>query len=198
MTNLCFKFLLIGDGAVGKTSLVRRLCQDEFDQDVETTIGVEFLTKTLTINDSEVKLQIWDTAGHERYRSVGKAYYRNAIGVLLVFSLCSKRSFTSLDMWMSEAKKYCHPRAKIILVGNKVDLINDREVTLAEAETYAKSNGMQYIESSAKENTNVLESFLMVTQDVHRAVITNEIQLMQPIGPAIEEENEDKPKKKCC
>lgn len=198
MSGLTFKFLLIGNGNVGKTSLVRRLCRNEFDETIEATIGVEFLTKVVTVNDTEVKLQIWDTAGQERYRSVGKAYYRNSVGVLCVFSLTDHSSFQAAEMWFREVKHYCHPKAKIILVGNKSDLVDLRGVTTAEAEAFAKAHDVAYIESSAKDDTNVLESFLSVASEVHRAVMSNEIELSQPVCANIDDSDEDAEEKKSC
>ena len=200
MQGLTFKFLLIGNGAVGKTSLVRRLCRDTFDADMEMTIGVEFLTKNMTVNDVDVRLQIWDTAGQERYRSVGKAYYRNSLGVLVVFSLADHESFEALGMWFKEARQYCHPKAKILLVGNKCDLVKERCVTTAEAEAFAKSHRAQYIEASAKENTNVHEAFLTVAQDVYRAVACHEIVVNMPVCQDISAAQTEpmQNKRKCC
>lgn len=199
MSGLTFKFLLIGNGAVGKTSLVRRLCRDQFEDDMEMTVGVEFLTKNLTVNDVDVRLQIWDTAGQERYRSIGKAYYRNSLGVLVVFSLSDHESFEALDWWFKEARQYCHPKAKILLVGNKVDLVNERCVTTAEAEAFARAHSAQYLESSAKENTNVHEAFLTVANEVYRAVASREIVINQPGAPDLSQmQRQEEKHRKCC
>ena len=195
---ITFKFLLVGDGAVGKTSLVRRLCRGTYSGTTEETVGVEFMPHTLTIDKTQVKLQIWDTAGQEQYRSLGRAYYRCAVGVLLVFAVDNHASFESLERWLTDVRNLCHPHAKILLVASKSDLIEERRVTKAEIETFVETFGLEYIESSAKCNVNVEEAFFKLARDVLNSVQLNEIQLSAtPSSPKINE----KPKNEeggCC
>ena len=170
-----FKFLITGNGGVGKTAIVNRFTHNDFEYIMESTIGVEFFTHVLTIENTPVKLQIWDTAGQEQYRSIGKAYYHGAIGVFLVFSLNNHDSFEALGSWLDDIKHYCHPKAKIILIGNKCDLVNERTVSISEAHSFATSNQLQYFETSALENTNIAESFIQAAREIYQMVITNEI-----------------------
>ena len=186
-----FKFLLVGNGNVGKTSIVRRMCRGDFISNPETTIGVEFMTKLFDIEGNQVKLQIWDTAGQEKYRSVGKAYYRNAIGVLLVFSLTDHVSFEKLEEWLSDVSQYCHPKAQMILVGNKVDLEDQRKVTRDEIKNFAEEHNLPYIESSAKTGTNITECFYQVSHAIYNGIQTGDITLTA--SPIVTEENQVTP-----
>ncbi|OHT00572.1 Ras family protein [Tritrichomonas foetus] len=172
-----FKFLLVGNSSVGKTSIVRRLCLNDYMEDQPSTIGVEFMTHTLTIDGHNIKLQIWDTAGQERYQSVGKAYYRNAIGVLIVFSLTDHGSFQALENWVDQVRKYCHPKVKMIIVGNKKDLVDKKAVTDSEIQQFMDSHNMTYMESSAKINKNIREAFFSITQEIYHSVVSGDIVL---------------------
>lgn len=189
--RLTFKFLLVGNGNVGKTSIVRRLCRGDFISNPETTIGVEFMTKLFDIDGNQVKLQIWDTAGQEKYRSVGKAYYRNAIGVLLVFSLTDHVSFEKLEEWISDVSQYCHPKAHMILVGNKSDLTDARTITQDEIRKFAEGRSLQYIESSAKTGSNINECFYQVAKAIYDGIKTGDISISN--APATIGELDNKP-----
>lgn len=204
--KLTFKFVLVGNGGVGKTSLVRVFSGGEFSLTTEATVGVEFISKTVKVHDEEVKLQIWDTAGQERYRSVGKAYYRKAIGVILVFALNNHESFDSAKRWMQEVQQYCHPKVKILLVGNKCDLQDERQIVADEAQRFAESREIEYLECSALDGTNVEESFLRIARSVYEGVISNEIEVEQrrvtsEIDIDVEERDDGRNKnreKNCC
>jgi small GTP-binding protein len=194
--ELTFKILVIGDSAVGKTSLVQRLCRNIFTETTEETIGVEFVPHSLIIDDQEVKLQIWDTAGQEQYRTLSRAYYRNAIGVLLVFSYENTVSFDHLESWLNDVRSLCHPNAKVILVGNKSDLIEERNITNSQITQFAQSNNLEFIEASAKDNSNVSEAFYNLAREILNSVKSNEINLGPPHKKIIEtpkKEEED-----CC
>ena len=197
-----FKFLIIGDSSVGKTSLTYRMVRGTFDENIDTTIGVEFFNHDVEIDNHKVKLQIWDTAGQEKYQAINKAYYRDAVGVFLVFSIDSHESFEHINNWITTVRQYCHPKAKFIVVGNKCDLTKKRNVTTEEATKFAEINGIPYIETSACTGANVSESFMTVARQVYKGVITNEIQLTNPKGSVIfddaTDEDEAKKKKGCC
>ena len=172
-----FKFLLVGSGSVGKTSIVRRLCLNDYMEDQPMTVAIEFMTHTLSIDGNTIKLQIWDTAGQEKYQSVAKAYYRNAIGALVVFSLANRESFLALENWVEQVRKYCHPKVKMLIVGNKTDLVDQKAVTDAEIQQFVESHGLQYMESSAKTNKNIREIFFTITQEIYKAVVSGDIVL---------------------
>ena len=194
-----FKFLLVGDSRVGKTSLVYRLCRDSFGQMLDPTIGVEFSTYNFQIDQTNVKLQIWDTAGQEEYHSLGKAYYRNAVGVFFVFSIENHSTFENIEKWYKEVIPLCHSKVQLALVGNKSDLIDNRQVTNLEAETLANSLKIPYFESSAKTGLGVSEMFLKLTRKIYSLVLTNEIIIDGELFIDIDDEEEKiKNKKKCC
>ena len=197
LQNLTFKFLVIGNSLVGKTSLVKRLCSNEFSESCDPTIGIEFMTHKIKINNTKVYLQIWDTAGQEKYQSLGKMYYRDSLAVLLVFSLTDYSSFEDLEKWYNDARKLCHPNAKILLVCNKVDLIEQRCVSKFDVDQFAKARNIEYIETSAKDNTNVEEAFNKLARNVLQAVATNEIQLAEKTNPQPNAEKTQE-KSSCC
>jgi small GTP-binding protein len=161
-SSLNYKFIIIGSAGVGKTAILKRLVDNSYQDDTQSTVGVEFDTITLIVDNRKVKLQIWDTAGQERFRSIARAYYRNAVGVILVFDVTDRRSFDALPGWISDIRALCDPNAIVQLIGNKSDLKSHRLVTIAEAEAFASQQKVQYIETSAKYGDNVSEAFVRV------------------------------------
>lgn len=158
--DFLFKILLIGDSGVGKTCLLLKYTDDVFQTSHISTIGVDFRIKTMRLEDSKVaKLQMWDTAGQERFRTITSSYYRGAHGVIIVFDVGERRSFDNLAMWMGEVERYAKPGVPMILVGNKTDLVERREVGEEEAKAFAESRGLVYVEVSAKaDSASVLAS----------------------------------------
>jgi small GTP-binding protein len=163
-----FKFIIIGSSGVGKTALLKRLVDDRYSTESQSTIGVEFDSTYVEVDGQSIKLQIWDTAGQERFRSIAKAYFRNAVGVVLVFDICESKTFEDVNMWLREVRSLCDPTAVVILVGNKSDLASSRAVTMAEAERFAQHNHLTYIETSAKSGENVHEAFLRTATQIYR------------------------------
>jgi small GTP-binding protein len=154
-----FKFIVIGTSGVGKTAILKRLVDDVFSHDNQSTIGVEFLATTIDVEGQSVKLQIWDTAGQERFRSIAKAYFRSAIGVILVFDLTERKSFDDLNQWLVDIHALCDPNAVVTLIGNKLDLAENRTITSKEAETFAELHRLAYFETSALAGDNIQEAF---------------------------------------
>ena len=136
---LALKFLMIGDAGVGKTSLVHSARENKFNPNIDSTVGIEFSVLPININGQTVNIQLWDTAGQEVYRSLSRSYYRDAIGVLLIFSFTDHLSFEHLDNWVKDVKNLCHPKARILLIGNKVDLTEEKQVTNVEIQQFALS-----------------------------------------------------------
>ena len=157
--NYKLKILVVGESGVGKTNLIRRFANDEFNQDTKATVGVEFLCKTYKINQDIIKMDIWDTAGQERYRSITSAYYKGSKGVLIVYDITSKNSFDKIEKWLSEVKEKAGNDIKFIIIGNKVDLSEKREVTLKEATEKAMTLNCPLMETSALNSTNVQKAF---------------------------------------
>ena len=154
-----FKVLLIGNSDVGKSSLILRYVDQIWNDVFVPTIGVDFKVKSLEIEKKSIKLQIWDTAGQERFRNVISSYFKGAHGILLIFDITSRGSFKELENWLGEVERNASSQILKILIGNKCDLEEEREISKDEGEAFAMRNGMQYIETSAKINTNVNEAF---------------------------------------
>ncbi|CAG9311531.1 unnamed protein product [Blepharisma stoltei] len=152
------KILTLGDASVGKTSILLRFSEDEFPKTTMPTIGIEYKTKYAEISGRAIKLQVWDTAGQERYhRTLASTFYRRANGIVLVFDLTDKTSLEHVESWMKQIRAKADPKVAIILVGNKMDLIDQNE--FPEGKSLADSYGIPFIMVSAKTGKNVVEAF---------------------------------------
>ena len=169
-----YKIVVVGSSGVGKTAIVQRLVDGTFQQDGQSTVGVEFKNHTVKLDDQSIKLNIWDTAGQERFRSVSKAYFRNAVGAILTFGVNDSQSFNDLDVWLSDLHTLSTPNAVILLVGNKTDL-PDRQITDSEAQNYASRHGLEYIETSALDGTNINDVFVRLARSIYDKVKKGEI-----------------------
>ncbi|EEA05957.1 Ras family protein Rab-1A, putative [Cryptosporidium muris RN66] len=158
-----FKLVLIGDSGVGKSCLLLRFADDSFTDSYITTIGVDFRFRTVKIDDKIIKLQIWDTAGQERFRTITSAYYRGADGVVLVYDTTLQSSFDHIDDWISEVDRYTTDSSKI-LVGNKCDLVAQRAIEQSQGEKKSSELGIDFIEASAKNSTNVEDCFIRIAK----------------------------------
>ena len=157
---LTFKIIIIGDPGVGKSCLTGRAVNDKFESEYSPTIGFEFLTYNVKIKDKIIKLQIWDTCGQEMYRSLITNFYRNTSLAMMVYSIDSRESFNHINTWLKEVKIHSHPDVKIILIGNKSDLEEERKVTYEEAKKFKEENKLLYFEeTSAKNGINSKEIF---------------------------------------
>ncbi|XP_073040387.1 ras-related protein RABA5b-like [Primulina huaijiensis] len=165
-----FKIVVIGDSAVGKSNLLSRFARDEFDHHSKATIGVEFQTQVVEVDGKEVKAQVWDTAGQERFRAVTSAYYRGAVGALIVYDISRKATFESIKRWLDELNTHCDTAVARMLVGNKCDLENIREVSVDEGKSFAEEEGLFFIETSALDSTNVRKSFEIVIREIYDKV----------------------------
>uniref|UniRef100_A0A2P2JMU2 Ras-related protein Rab11D n=1 Tax=Rhizophora mucronata TaxID=61149 RepID=A0A2P2JMU2_RHIMU len=165
-----FKVVLIGDSAVGKSQILSRFARNEFNLDSKATIGVEFQTRTLVIQHKSVKAQIWDTAGQERYRAVTSAYYRGAVGAMMVYDITKRQTFEHIPRWLEELRGHADKNIVIILIGNKTDLENQRAVPTEDATEFAQKEGLFFLETSALEATNVENAFLTVLTEIFNIV----------------------------
>ncbi|XP_021749101.1 ras-related protein RABA5d-like [Chenopodium quinoa] len=165
-----FKIVIIGDSAVGKSNLLSRYARNEFNMHSKATIGVEFQTQSMEIEGKEVKAQIWDTAGQERFRAVTSAYYRGAVGALLVYDISRRTTFDSIGRWLDELTTHSDTTVARMLVGNKSDLDNIRSVSIEEGKNLAEEHGLFFMETSAKDSTNVRMAFEMVIKEIYNSV----------------------------
>ncbi len=164
-----FKLIIIGDSGIGKSSLLNRFADNIYTDSYISTIGVDFKIRTLEVDGKIVKLQIWDTAGHELYRTITSSYYRGAHGIMLVFDITNPDTFQNLTLWLKEVENYAKDDVRKILVGTKSDLADKRKVAYADAVEYAKSHGMEYVETSAKTALNVELAFIDLAGSLKQA-----------------------------
>lgn len=157
--DILAKIVLVGDSGVGKSSILYRYCDDNFTESSLLTIGVDFKIRTINIDNKIIKYQIWDTAGQERFRTIIASYYRGADIIILTYDITNRESFKNIKIWLDEINHYASPNIIKILVGNKLDLKIKREVSQFEAESYALSTDMTYIETSAKNSINTNNLF---------------------------------------
>lgn len=168
--NLRIKLVLLGDSGVGKSCIVLRFVRGQFDPSSKVTVGASFLSQTIALQDSTtVKFEIWDTAGQERYASLAPLYYRGASAAVVVYDITSPETFQKAQYWVKELQKHGSPNIVMALVGNKADLHMSREVAVETAQQYAESNGMFFIETSAKTAENINQLFEEIGKRLPRA-----------------------------
>eukprot|EP00689_Sawyeria_marylandensis_P002639 EC824262.1.p1 GENE.EC824262.1~~EC824262.1.p1 ORF type:complete len:204 (+),score=73.13 EC824262.1:50-661(+) len=161
-----FKLLLIGDSGVGKSCLLLRFADDTYTESYISTIGVDFKIRTINLDDKTIKLQIWDTAGQERFRTITSSYYRGAHGIIVVYDVTDQDSFANVKQWLNEIDRYASENVNKLLVGNKCDLQSKKVVDKSTAEEFANSLGIPFIETSAKNATNVEAAFLTMSTEI--------------------------------
>lgn len=165
-----FKVVLIGDSGVGKSNLLSRFTRNEFCLESKSTIGVEFATRSIQVDAKTIKAQIWDTAGQERYRAITSAYYRGAVGALLVYDMTKALTFENVERWLKELRDHADANIVIMLVGNKSDLRHLRSVSTEDAQAFCEREGLSFIETSALESTNVENAFQSILTDIYHIV----------------------------
>jgi len=175
-----FKYIIIGDTGVGKSCLLLQFTDKRFQPVHDLTIGVEFGARMITIDNRQIKLRIWDTAGQESFRSITRSYYRGAAGALLVYDITRRETFNHLTRWLEEARQNANQSMVIMLIGNKSDLDHRRQVSKEEGEAFAKEHNLIFLETSAKTAANVEEAFINTAQKIYENIqngvydVTNE------------------------
>mmetsp|Transcript_28084 Transcript_28084/g.42486 ORF Transcript_28084/g.42486 Transcript_28084/m.42486 type:complete len:228 (-) Transcript_28084:202-885(-) len=174
-----FKCLLIGDSGVGKSSLLLRYADDQFNESTVNTIGVDFKIRTIELDSKIVKLQLWDTAGQERFRTITNSYYRSAHGIVIVYDVTDEESFRNVKTWLLEIDRYGPVNVNKLLVGNKTDIPEKRQISTQQGRDLAASLGIQFLETSAKENSNVEKIFISMASEIKKRMKS---QAMVPNG----------------
>ena len=203
--ELNIKLILLGDSNVGKTSLLNSYIENSYSEQLTPTLGLENRVKTIDIHGLKTKLQIWDTAGQEKYSSLTQQYFRNVDGIIYVFDLTNKDSFNHLKKWDDISKKHENRKIMKILVGNKIDLKDNRKVEVDDIANYCKKNGFKYIAASSKDNITVQKVFnsminLIVGKRSNEDLIADfgiHDQVVSLSGSTLQNVEEDN-KKKCC
>lgn len=189
-----FKYIIIGDTGVGKSCLLLQFTDKRFQPVHDLTIGVEFGARMITIDNKQIKLQIWDTAGQEAFRSITRSYYRGAAGALLVYDITRRETFSHLTTWLEDARQHSNSSMVIMLIGNKCDLDSRREVKKEEGEAFAREHGLIFMETSAKTAANVEEAFINTAKEIYEKIqegvfdINNEANGIK-IGPQLSPAN---------
>jgi len=165
-----FKVVLIGDSGVGKSNLLSRFTRDEFNIESKPTIGVEFATRSLNIDGKIVKAQIWDTAGQERFRAITSAYYRGAVGALLVYDVTRHVTFQNVERWLKELREHTDPNITVMLIGNKCDLRHLVAIPTQDGRSFAEGESLYFTETSALESTDVDKAFVEVLSHIYHVI----------------------------
>lgn len=201
-SEMIFKTIIIGDSTTGKTNILSKYLHNKFDKASKATIGVELGRKTYTIKNNKVDAQIWDTAGQERYRSMTKAYYKGALGALIIYDITKKETFDHVENWIGDLRNSADNKVFIILVGNKNDLEEARQVSKDSGEMKAKEFGIAFMETSALNGTNIEQAFQTLIEEVynkHHKEYESSANVEILKGQTIKlEEKEDKKTYKCC
>jgi len=166
-----FKILIIGDSGVGKSALLVRFADDAFTESYISTIGVDFKIRTLDIDGKSVKLQIWDTAGQEKFRTITSSYYRGAHGIIVCYDITDGASFNHVRDWLAEIERYSTGKVRKLLVGTKADLSTKRVVEYTKAKAFADDCNFSFIETSAKTAQNVEEAFLQMATEIKNSIV---------------------------
>ena len=201
--DFLYKMILIGDSGVGKSNILLKYLKNEFQQNTKATVGVEFGTKTVEIDNKKIKVQIWDTAGQERYRSITSAYYKGAKGAFIVYDITRKGSFENIDKWIEDLKSNGDKNVSIMLIGNKSDLADKREVQTDEGIKKSEESKVAFLETSALNGENVAKAFEQIIEQNYQNNCSNDdedVDFEIDKGVNLSEENnqQTEEKKACC
>ena len=196
------KVILIGDSSVGKTNIMSKYLKNQFNENSKATVGVEFGSKLFKIDNHTIKAQIWDTAGQEKYKAITGAYYKGSKGAFVVYDITRKETFESVDKWINDLKSSGDPKLIIIIIGNKCDLEEKREILKEQGEEKAKSFGCAFLETSALSGDNIDKGFEMMISEIFKKYgnDSNEDDELGGVekGEDIKLDKKENQKKSCC
>nr|ACO10527.1 Ras-related protein Rab-10 [Caligus rogercresseyi] len=164
--DLLFKLLLIGDSGVGKTCILFRFSEDTFNTTFISTIGIDFKIKTFELRGKKIKLQIWDTAGQERFHTITTSYYRNAMGIMLVYDVTNPKSFDNIAKWLQNIQEHAAEEVDKMILGNKCDMEDKRVISKEKGEAISREYGIRFLETSAKTNVNIERAFMDLAESI--------------------------------
>ncbi len=175
--DMIIKLVLIGETAVGKTNLLLRYTENKYDFSQRPTIGMDFVSKDVTIEGRKIKIQFWDTAGQEKYKSIANSYFKISNGIILVYDVSRRETFDKLDRWLVDIRSNSQHEVKILLIGNKIDLKENRQVTTEEGTEYAKANGLFFWETSGKTNEDncVFQALDLLIDECRKDMLKSEL-----------------------
>ena len=196
-----FRYIIVGDMAVGKSCLLLQFTDNKFRHQHELTIGVEFGGKTIQVNGKNIKIQIWDTAGQEAFQAITRTYYKGATGALVVYDITRRDTFNHVTKWLDEVRANALKEIQIILIGNKKDLEDKRQVQTEEGQALADKNGLLFLETSAKTAVNVSEAFINSAQKILEMIQKTGIDPTLPgknVKITVDDDDEEEQKRGCC
>ena len=202
--EMMFKVVLVGDSFVGKTNIMSKYLKDEFHEDSKATVGVEFGSKQFTIEGHSIKAQIWDTAGQERYKAITSAYYKGAKGAFVVYDITRKSSFESIDKWVNDLTAAADKKITIIVIGNKSDLEDQRQVPKEKGEEKAAKLEVAFLETSAFSGENLEKAFELMMNEIYKKcheemLAENDLEIIEGGNDInLNKANENTEKKTCC
>ena len=165
--EMMIKVILIGDSGVGKTNIMSKFLKNQFLEDSKATVGVEFGSKLFIQQGHKIKAQIWDTAGQEKYKAITSAYYKGSKGALVIYDITQKETFANIEKWVNDLKCKGDPKITIIIIGNKSDLEEKRQISKEQGEEKAKSFGCAFLETSAFSGDNIEKAFEMMVKEIY-------------------------------
>ena len=193
--EMMFKVVLVGDSFVGKTNIMSKYIKNEFHEDSKATVGVEFGSKQFTVEGHSIKAQIWDTAGQERYKAITSAYYKGAKGAFIVYDITRKQSFDSVEKWVNDVTAVADKKITIILIGNKCDLEDQRQITKEQGEEKANKLEIAFLETSALSGENLDKAFDKMMNEVykkcHEEMLSDDVDLIDGKGKDINLDKKD-------
>ena len=201
--EMMIKIILIGDSAVGKTNIMGKYLKGAFQENSKATVGVEFGSKLFKVENHSIKAQIWDTAGQEKYKAITGAYYKGSKGAFVVYDITRKDTFESTDRWINDLKVTADPKINIILIGNKSDLADKREVSKEQGEEKAKSFGCAFFETSALNGDNIDKGFELMVNEIFKkyaldSLEDDDLAIIEKGEDINLEKNKNVEKKSCC
>ena len=168
--NYLLKYIIIGDSAVGKSNILTQYVYEKFNEEFQSTLGVEFASKNVIIDGKIYRIQIWDTAGAENFRSITRAYYKNSICAFIVYDITQRNTFENVKLWLDDIHNQCPQTTLLVLVGNKIDLESERQISYEEGEDFAQKNNMYFFETSAKTGKNIENLFLKSVKTINERI----------------------------